>query len=339
MKEDKMIINIDKIISKTRKVIEKHALSSPGCYTRWLWQIEGKNRQLGNNEYGVADAANTLYMLGDFQMDKKKRTGFADTLKKFQNPETGMFVEATHHTIHTTAHCAAAIELFDEKPMYVPKDIEQYLDTDKLCDFLKNLNWAGKPWTESHKGAGVYSSFFNCRMAGAKWRKAFVDFLTENCDKEYGMSMAGAIQTGKAPVEHHLFGWFHYMFCLESANAPIPLPEKLIDTCIDLYKNSGFSGNFHEEISFRQIDWVFAVNRASRQTPHRFAETKALLRDFAVKYLDFLHNLDEDTHDGFNDLHILFGAMCAVAELQLALPGEIESEFPLKSVLDRRPFI
>jgi hypothetical protein len=35
----------------------------------------------------------------------------------------------------------------------------------------------------------------------------------------------------------------------------------------------------------------------------------------------------------------LFGAVCALAELQRALPGEIRSERPLRLVLDRRPFI
>lgn len=36
---------------------------------------------------------------------------------------------------------------------------------------------------------------------------------------------------------------------------------------------------------------------------------------------------------------MLFGAMCAVVELQLALPGKIETTVPLKNVLNRRPFI
>ena len=40
-----------------------------------------------------------------------------------------------------------------------------------------------------------------------------------------------------------------------------------------------------------------------------------------------------------NDLHALFGAVCALAELQLALPGELRSSVPLRNVLDRRPFI
>ena len=48
---------------------------------------------------------------------------------------------------------------------------------------------------------------------------------------------------------------------------------------------------------------------------------------------------DENTSDEWNDLHMLFGAVCAVAELQIALPGELRSTYPLRQILDRRPFI
>ncbi|MDF3130566.1 hypothetical protein P0Y35_15265 [Kiritimatiellaeota bacterium B1221] len=43
--------------------------------------------------------------------------------------------------------------------------------------------------------------------------------------------------------------------------------------------------------------------------------------------------------DGLNDLHMLFGSLCALAELQASLPGVLTSSRPLKLVLDRRPFI
>jgi hypothetical protein len=36
---------------------------------------------------------------------------------------------------------------------------------------------------------------------------------------------------------------------------------------------------------------------------------------------------------------MLFGAVCALAELQTALPGYIESKKAMRLVLDRRPFI
>ena len=81
------------------------------------------------------------------------------------------------------------------------------------------------------------------------------------------------------------------------------------------------------------------MNRASRQTKHRYDEVKTLLRRFAKEYIEWMDSLDAATHDTFNDLHALFGAVCALAELQLALPGEIETTVPLKIVLDRRPFI
>ena len=57
------------------------------------------------------------------------------------------------------------------------------------------------------------------------------------------------------------------------------------------------------------------------------------------EYTDFLGSIDVKTHDGFNDLHMLFGTTCALAELQQALPGEMAVKKPLKLVLDRRPFI
>ena len=43
--------------------------------------------------------------------------------------------------------------------------------------------------------------------------------------------------------------------------------------------------------------------------------------------------------DGMNDLHALFGSVCAIAELQRALPGEFPTTKPLRLPLDRRPFI
>jgi hypothetical protein len=65
---------------------------------------------------------------------------------------------------------------------------------------------------------------------------------------------------------------------------------------------------------------------------------KALL-EFGLDYVAWLDSLDPEKDDGLNDLHMLFGAACAVAELQRALPGEFESTVPWKLVLDRRPFI
>ena len=64
-----------------------------------------------------------------------------------------------------------------------------------------------------------------------------------------------------------------------------------------------------------------------------------MLADIAEKFIGNINTMDAETNDSFNDLHSLFGAVCALAELQQALPGMIRSSKPLKLVLDRRPFI
>ena len=75
-------------------------------------------------------------------------------------------------------------------------------------------------------------------------------------------------------------------------------------------------------------------------SPQKALAFWGLIREFAEKYLDYLEEDIENAYKTrFDDLHMLFGAMCAVAEMQLALPGEILSTVPLKNVLDRRPFI
>ena len=108
---------IQDVIDNIRKVIETHKLEN-GKYARWLWQNAANDRELGINPYGCADAANILYTIGDFPRDPEERKCWVDALQKMQDPETGLFCEKTHHPIHTTAHCSAALELFDVPPLY-----------------------------------------------------------------------------------------------------------------------------------------------------------------------------------------------------------------------------
>ena len=57
------------------------------------------------------------------------------------------------------------------------------------------------------------------------------------------------------------------------------------------------------------------------------------------KYLKYMYSIDYEHDEGFNDLHMLFGAVCCLCELQSALPGKLITTKPLRLVLDRRPFI
>ena len=119
-------------IRNARSLISAHELE-PGHYRRWTLKEDDDGSV---NPYGCADACNILYSIGDFPKDQASRAAHVHALQSLQDPETGMFVESTHHTIHTTAHCAAAIELFDQKALYPLRGLEQWSDPSQIGPFL-----------------------------------------------------------------------------------------------------------------------------------------------------------------------------------------------------------
>ena len=331
------MINLDSLIEKIYAVVERHYLGG-GAYARYLWQDEHGSRKMGINEYGCADAMNILYSIGRFPRGERRAQAL-EALLGLQDSESGLFVEETHHHIHTTAHCIAAIELFDEVPRYPVKAMEHIFTKEGIKELLDSLDWCASPWPQSHQGAGAYVVGVLTGGVSLEWQDYYFNLINDVTDEKWGMSRAGTIDGGTAPVCHHLYGWFHYMFNMEYAKRPLKYPEQLVDACIKLYDENMLGKTFGRYIGFCEIDWVYALNRATRQTPHRFHEAKVRLGDFAGKFVAYLESLDFENDDGVNDLHMLFGTVCALAELQNALPGEVVSTKPLRLVLDRRPFI
>ena len=337
---------IDNIILKIKETVDSHKLDKPGAYARWIWHdapdgnqiiVWDTERDLGLNEYGCADAANILYTIGYFHSDPEERKSWVETLQNLQDPKTGLFTEITHHPIHTTAHCAAALELFDAKPKYPYFDLEQYKTKEGLYALLDGLDWTN-PWPQSHQGAGIYAAFANAGQATLEWKTWYFDWLWENASPKTGFWKKGFEDQSK-PF-HQMGGGFHYFFNHEHAHMPVRYPEKIIDYCLYMYRETEMhGGKFGRMVGFIEVDWIYSITRSMRKTPHRFEECKQTLIEFADDYIAYLNSIDHKTHDGFNDLHMLFGTTCALAELQQALPGRYITERPLKLVLDRRPFI
>jgi len=149
--------HIQDIIDRIEQVVQSHRLAD-GQYRRWLWQNATGSRDLGPNPYGCADAANILYTINRFPRDLEERQAWVQTLQSFQDPESGLFHEATHTPYHTTAHCVAALELFDAAPLHPLTEMHRHLPTGKLEEFLDSLDWVENPWGDSHKGAGLYAA-------------------------------------------------------------------------------------------------------------------------------------------------------------------------------------
>ncbi len=299
-------LDIRPIIKAMKETVESHELPGrKGSYCRWLWQNTKGQRELGINEYGCSDAMNILYTINDFYCDEETRNARISALQSLQNKDTGMFVEATHHTIHTTAHCTAALQLFDVKPLYPLKNLHPYMTADALHKFLEEeVNW-NDPWPQSHKGAGIYAALVNSDEITESFQKAYFDWFWNNTDEKTGFWKKGV--ANKAPVANvshpngidspdatfaYMAGGFHYLFNHEYAKMPLRYPEKVIDTCIEMYNCNGLPINFGKNINFIEVDWVYCINRAARQTSYRHGEVISLLIDFAEKFVKYLLSLD-----------------------------------------------
>jgi len=329
------MIDLRGLVDQAAGVVDAARLA-PGRYCRYA---DAPDRS--ENPYGCADAANILYTIGRFPRDADERASWVGALRDLQNPMDGLWHEATHHPIHTTAHCLGALELFDAGPIRPPVALNDYRRPESMARFLDGLDWQADPWRASHQGAGLYAALVLAGQVTVEWREAYFDWLSAEHDPETGLWRRGCV----APVDHdgiatrfpHLAGSFHYLFNQQYGRAPLPAPEALIDTCLDLRHADPFP--LGRTLSFAEIDWVYCLNRATRQCDHRFGEAQAALADFAADYTGWLLALDFADAPALNDLHTLFGVLCALAELQQAVPGLLRSDQPLKLVLDRRPFI
>ena len=351
-------LNIQPIIEGIREAVKLHEIEGrPGEYRRWLFQNAKGERGMGKNEYGCADAMNLLYTINDFYCDDETRKARIEALQSMQDPETGLFHEKTHHPYHTVAHCTAALQLFDAKPLYPITEFKKYLNSrEELFTFLEEgTRWETNPWRDSHLGAGLYAALVNADEITPEFSENYFEWFRENCDPVTGFWTKGVADKapcigntmqvdGQAVLFQYMAAGFHYLFNHEYAKQPLPYPDKVIDSCIAMYTKNGLPSTFGMYCDFLEIDWVFCMTRALRQTTHRHDEAMAILWEFAKKYVK---NLTKDDYfsennpfnDRFNDLHCLFGMSCCLAELQQTFRGQIVSDKPLKLVLDRRPFI
>ncbi len=325
--------DITALIKNIKKSVEAHKIET-GAYIRYTHK-EGEQKA---NEYGCADAANILYTIGEFPTDVEERKKWVEILQNMQDKETGMFYEDTHYPMHTTAHCLAALELFDVKPLYPLTGLEMYKTKDGLYKLLESLPWKDSSWSGSHKGAGIYAALNLAGEATPEWNDWYFEWLWNESDPETGMWRKGYTDKER-PRQMDMVASFHYLFNHEYARMPLRYPEKMIDSCIEMYEKGYLNDKFGKSTGFIEVDWVYCITRALRQCGHRFDDCKKVVRKFADSYLDALMAIDPDQPSGFDDIHMLFGTVCCVAEIQQFLPGYLYTEKPLKLVLDRRPFI
>ena len=207
---------------------------------------------------------NLLYTLDELPTDATTRASWTESLRSWQEPDTGLFREASHDPIHTTAHCVAALECFDARLRAPLAALAPLRDPAAMERFLDALDWAGHPWTESHKGAGLYAALHLAGETTPEWESRYFAWLAREGDAETGLWRQGAVPLGEASLPllfPHLAGTFHYLFNCVHAGAAPPHPAALAAICERIYAARVYP--LARFVSFAEVDWVYCLHRAA----------------------------------------------------------------------------
>jgi hypothetical protein len=298
-------------------------------------------RELGQTTvalYGVSDMACTLYTVGALHPSAKERGEWAETFELFQDHETGWFLEKDPKTLsaqHNTAFALAAMQLLDLTPQYQVKMDAQYSD---IGAYLKRLNWHTGVYQESHKGAGIGSIYALVPALGtSKWFSEYFATCDDLFDPHNGLMGLGKPTSGDTD---QIGGTFHYSFLCEFFNRQMPYPEKRIDTILGLQRRDGYW--LLDNPLWMTLDAIYLMTRTLRYCPHRYEDVRASVQNSLKILQEDIYSRDgrRKVFSKPGGVHLLTAAINIAAEAQQFLGAEeVITDWPLKIVLDRRPFI
>jgi hypothetical protein len=287
--------------------------------------------------YGAADMACVLYAIGALQPTEKQRVEWGEAFERFQLPETGWFLQKSFGLSpeHNTAFALGAMQLMDLEPRYAVKMDAEYDDPKA---FLNTLNWKTNVYRDAHRGAGIGAiRALAPGLRSVEWFAEYFAACDERFDAKNGLMGEDKPATGDTD---QIGGTFHYAFLYEYFHRRMPYPERRIDTVLGLQREDGFwlEGNY----LWLTLDAIYLMTRTLRYCAHRQEEVRASVRR-AVRAVEAAAWSAEGRKRSFSKgqaVHAATVACAIAAEAQQFLGAqEVVTDWPLRLVLDRRPFI
>lgn len=287
--------------------------------------------------YGTSDMACILYSIGRLRPTDRERAEWGDAFTAFQNADTGYLLEKepTHPALHNTAFALGAMELLDIKPAHPLKFAADFADP-RAC--LQKLDWENRVYSDSHKGAGFGAIYaLSPELAKPEWFDAYFSKCDELFDARNGMMGVGKPAGGDSD---QIGGTFHYQFIYEYFHRRMPYPQQRIDAVLGLQQADGY---WHPKNHlWLTLDAIYMLTRTLRYCHHRPDEVRrAICRAMDSVMADVFHPDSRATAFGAKlGVHSLTAAISMAAEVQQFLGAEgVATDWPLRIVLDRRPFI
>jgi hypothetical protein len=291
--------------------------------------------------YGAADMACVLYAVGALHPTEKQRAEWGEAFERFQAAKTGWFLQKSFGLSpeHNTAFALGAMQLLDVEPRYAVKMDAEYADPKR---FLETLNWKTNVYRDAHRGAGIaairaLAAEFEPGLRSPEWFAEYFAACDAKFDAKNGLMGEGKPAAGDTD---QVGGTFHYAFMYEYFHRRMPYPERRIDTVLGLQREDGFW--LPDNYLWLTLDAIYLMTRTLRYCEHRRAEVAASVRR-ALRAVEAAAWSMEGRKRSFakgQAVHAATVACAIAAEGQLFLGAEeVVTDWPLKLVLDRRPFI
>ncbi len=286
--------------------------------------------------YGISDMACVLYTVGKLRPTDEQRREWGSAFESFQVAETGWFLEKSpsHPPLHNLAFALGAMELLDLKPERPVVLGAEYADIER---FLGTLDWKANVYKESHKGAGIAAARTLLRDVDGSWFERYFAVCDGLLDPRNGM--LGKEKPAGGDFDQ-IGGTFHYFFLYNYFNRRMGFPEQRIDAILGLQRPDG-----HWDASNRTwltLDGIYLLTRTLRHAPHRVADVHAAMHRVMGTLMQEMYApaARKVAFGGKLPGHTLTCAVSILAEMQQFFGSDVVvTDWPLKLVLDRRPFI
>jgi hypothetical protein len=299
--------------------------------------------------YGTADVACILYSLGRLDPSPQDAAAWLDVLAGFQDAESGFFVDRSCmlSTAHNTGFAVGAMNLLHRElrngelprsPLRFAQLVREPADAER---FAASLNWATDCYEAGENLIGHASSFFNVSGSmPAPWFEWLVDYV-ERTKMDQANGMVGVDKPPGGDTDQ-IGGTLHFDFFWAALGRQLPFAPARTEALLGLQLPSGLWDPTNPW--WLTFDAVYMLRRTRPDLPADQAERVRAAVARAASALS-ARSSDPDLRksdfvDPWIGAHMLTGAVSFFAYAQQVLgESRVISERPLRSVLDRRPYI
>jgi hypothetical protein len=299
--------------------------------------------------YGAADVACILYSLDRLDPSPDSAAEWLEVLSGFQDPVSGFFVDRSGSlsTAHNTGFAVGAMNLLHRElsngelpksPLRFARLVREPADAER---FAGSLDWRNDCYEAGENLIGHASSFFNVSGAmPAGWFEWLVDYV-ERTKMDEANGMVGIDKPPGGDTDQ-IGGTLHFDFFWAALGRQLPFASARTEALLGLQLPSGlWDPNNPWWLTF---DAVYMLRRTLPDLSADRAESVRAAVARAASALTARSSDPELRRSDFVDpwigAHMVTGAVSFFAYAQQVLgESRVITDRPLRSVLDRRPYI